>query len=202
MVVDVFAADEQRERAVDLERWAALARAVLEDRGIKGDAEVSLLFVDTDAIAALNQEFLHKDGPTDVLSFPIEDEPAAGGRFPDLGGTGPGDPLTPAPPALLGDVVLCPEVAARNAEAHGVTYDDEMALLVVHGLLHLLGMDHEEDAEAEKMERLERKLLARFHRPSGPHVGAASNGGAADAPPGESDPADSVHDGRSSSEAS
>jgi probable rRNA maturation factor len=177
MGVDVFAADEQRERPVDLDRWATLARSVLEDRGVKGDAEVSLLFVDADSIAALNREFLHKDGPTDVLSFPIEDEPAPGGRFPDLGGTGPGDPVTPAPPALLGDVVLCPEVAARNAETHGVPYDDEMALLVVHGLLHLMGMDHEVEAEAERMERLERTLLARFHRPA--TAGGAGGGGAA-----------------------
>jgi len=63
--------------------------------------------------------------------------------------------------------VVCPTVAARNALDHGSTFEDEMALLVVHGLLHLLGMDHQVDAEAERMEALERSLLARFHR-SGP----------------------------------
>jgi probable rRNA maturation factor len=67
---------------------------------------------------------------------------------------------------LLGDVVICPAVAARNAVEHEVSLDDEVALLVVHGLLHLLGMDHEIAAEAERMEALEQQLLTRFHRVS------------------------------------
>jgi probable rRNA maturation factor len=144
----------------------ALARSVLTNRGIKGDAEVSLLFVDEAAIAALNEQFLGRSGPTDVLAFPIEDEPVPGGRSPDLGGTGPGTELTEDPLVLLGDVVICPAVAARNAPAHESSYEDEMALLVVHGVLHLLGMDHAVDAEAERMERLERTLLARYHQPT------------------------------------
>jgi probable rRNA maturation factor len=172
MAVDVYAADEQQERPVDLERWVNLTRSVLTDRGIKGDAEVSLLFVDEPSIAALNEQFLLKEGPTDVLSFPIEDEPLSGGRFPDFGGTGPGSDAEPEPVLLLGDVVLCPTVAARNAVEHGVTYEDEVALLVVHGLLHLLGMDHQENEEAERMEALERQLLQRFHRPSAPGADA------------------------------
>jgi probable rRNA maturation factor len=166
MAVDVFAADEQEDLPVDLGRWAALARSVLADRGVKDEAEVSLLFVDEGAIAALNEQFLHREGPTDVLAFPIEDEPVPGGRSPDLGGTGPGTEALEEPTLLLGDVVICPAVAARNAVEHGVATDDELALLVVHGLLHLLGMDHQADAEAERMERLERTLLARFHRPA------------------------------------
>lgn len=167
MAVDVHSADEQSERPVDLGRWSGLAQAVLTDRGIKGDAEVSLLYVDEATIAGLNERFLGREGPTDVLAFPIEDEPAPAGRFPDLGGTGPGAEPEEAPLLLLGDVVICPTVAARNAAEHGVSEEDELALLVVHGLLHLLGMDHQEDAEAERMERLERQLLARFHRPAG-----------------------------------
>lgn len=165
MAVDVYAADEQAECPVDLDRWVALARAVLKNRGIKGDAEVSLLFVDEPSIAALNEQFLDRDGPTDVLAFPIEDDPAPGGRSPDFGGTGPGSDISEDPLVLLGDVVICPAVAARNAPEHGATYEDELALLVVHGLLHLLGMDHKTDVEAERMERLERKLLARYHHP-------------------------------------
>jgi probable rRNA maturation factor len=164
VAVDVFAADEQSDLAVDLERWAGLARSVLEDRGIRGDAEVSLLFVDEGAIAVLNEQFLDQVGPTDVLAFPIEDEPGPAGRSPDLGGTGPGNEAVEDPLVLLGDVVICPKVAARNAIEHGVDSDDELALLVVHGLLHLLGMDHQVDEEAERMERLERQLLDRFHR--------------------------------------
>ncbi len=163
MAVDVFVADEQGDRPVDLDRWVALARAVLDDRGIGGDAEVSLLFVDEPAITRLNEEFLDRTGPTDVLAFPIEEEVAPSGRSPDVGGTGPGSEPSAEPPVLLGDVVICPAVAARNAEEHGVTVDDELALLVVHGLLHLLGMDHVADAEAERMEALERALLRRHH---------------------------------------
>jgi probable rRNA maturation factor len=162
MVVDVYAADEQSDRPVDLDRWVVLARSVLEDRGVKGDAEVSLLFVDEASIAALNEQFLGRPGPTDVLAFPIEDELGPSGRSPDLGGTGPGTEPAEDPLVLLGDVVICPAVAARNALEHGVGDDDELALLVVHGLLHLLGMDHKVDAEAERMEGLERILLARY----------------------------------------
>jgi probable rRNA maturation factor len=164
--VDVFAADEQQAHPMDVARWAELARRVLDARGVKGETEVSLLFVDEDAIAALNEQFLGKSGPTDVLSFPIEDEPGPTGRSPDFGGSGPGTSAEQGELSLLGDVVVCPAVAARNAADHEVAFDDEVALLVVHGLLHLLGMDHEKDDEAERMEALEQQLLDRFHRVS------------------------------------
>ena len=166
MTIDVFAADEQEAHPIDVARWAELARRVLEARGLKGNTEVSLLFVDEAAIAALNVEFLGKPGPTDVLSFPIEDEPTPTGRSPDFGGTGPGSSAEQGALTLLGDVVICPTVAFRNATEHGVSFEDEVALLVVHGLLHLLGMDHEEDGDAERMEALEEQLLQRFHRVS------------------------------------
>ncbi len=165
MSLDVYAADEQADHPVNVERWSTLARSVLQGEGIVSDTEVSLLFVDEVTMAALNERFLHQEGATDVLSFPIEDESDRSGRSPDEGGTGPGsieadtDRLV-----LLGDVVICPSVAARNAVDHGVTFDDEIALLVVHGILHLLGMDHEVDAEAERMERREQQLLALFYR--------------------------------------
>jgi probable rRNA maturation factor len=162
--IDVFAADEQQAHPMDVARWAELARQVLMARGVKGETEVSLLFVDEDAIAHLNEQFLSKKGPTDVLSFPIEDEPGPTGRSPDFGGTGPGTMAEQGTLTLLGDVVICPSVAAVNAAEHEVTLDDEVALLVVHGLLHLLGMDHAEDAEAERMEALEQDLLNRFYR--------------------------------------
>ena len=168
MAVDVFAADEQADRAIDLDRWAALARAVLEDRRVRGDVEVSLLFVDEPSIAALNERYLGREGPTDVLAFPIEDDPLPGGRSPDSGGSGPGADAEDDPLMLLGDVVICPAVAARDAVERGVALEDELALLVVHGLLHLLGMDHEADREAEAMERLERELLGRHHGGGGP----------------------------------
>ena len=164
MTIDVFAADEQEDHPIAVGRWAELARQVLTARGIKGATEVSLLFVSEDAIAALNEQFLGKSGPTDVLSFPIEDEPGPTGRSPDLGGQRPGSSAEEVALTLLGDVVICPSVAARNATEHGVSLDDELALLVVHGLLHLLGLDHEVEAEAERMEALEQELLNRFYR--------------------------------------
>jgi probable rRNA maturation factor len=166
VTIDVFAADEQQAHPIDVARWAELARQVLAARGIKGETEVSLLFVDEEAIAGLNEKFLGKSGPTDVLSFPIEDEPGPTGRSPDLGGSGPGTSPEEGVLSLLGDVVICPAVAGRNAAEHEVSLDDEVALLVVHGLLHLLGMDHEKDAEAERMEALEQQLLQRFYRVS------------------------------------
>jgi probable rRNA maturation factor len=166
VTIDVFAADEQRDHPMDVALWAGLARQVLEARGVKGETEVSLLFVDEEAIAALNGQFLDKTGPTDVLSFPIEDEPGPTGRSPDFGGSGPGASPDQGTLTLLGDVVICPAVAARNAAEHEVSLDDEVALLVVHGLLHLLGLDHEDEAEAARMEALEQELLQRFYRVS------------------------------------
>jgi len=164
MAVDVYAADEQADRPIELESWVALARAVLADRGVGGDAEVSLLFVDEPTIAELNEQFLGRDGPTDVLAFPIEEAPGPGGRSPDFGGTGPGSEPVDEPLVLLGDVVICPAVASRNATEHRSSDEDELALLVVHGLLHLLGMDHQAEDEAARMEHLEQVLLARYHR--------------------------------------
>jgi probable rRNA maturation factor len=165
--VSVFAADEQSAYPVDTIRWIKLAEAVLADEGIRGETEVSILFVDENAISDLNNRFLGKDGPTDVLAFPIDEEPVEGGRSPDSGGTGPGyNPSPEEAPTLLGDVVICPVVAHRNAPEHAGTFEDELALLLVHGLLHLLGMDHEDPDEAEVMEAKERDLLARHHQPS------------------------------------
>src|SRR5947207_2409666 len=167
MPIDVFAADEQKDEPVDTMRWVRLAKDVLDAEELRGDVELSMLFVDEDAIADLNERFLGDDGPTDVLAFPMDEHPVEGGRSPDSGGTGPG--VSPEPgelPTMLGDVVLCPAVARRNAETARRTYDDELALLVVHGILHLLGMDHAEPEEATAMQRRERELLGRFHTTS------------------------------------
>lgn len=164
MSLDIYAADEQHDLAINLEAWIDLARGALVDEGVHAPAEVSLLFCDETTIAALNQQFMHKDGPTDVLSFPIDYEDEPSGRSPDAGTTGPGEPAVSEIPQLIGDIVICPSVAARNAVEHECSTDDEIALLVVHGVLHLLGWDHEVDVEAEKMEARERELLARHYR--------------------------------------
>ena len=164
MTIDIYAADEQNDHDIDLERWVALANGALADEGVRGLAEVSLIFLDEPAIAALNQQFMGRPGPTDVLSFPIDNEPEPTGRVPDAGGSGPGEPAQPEIPQLIGDIVICPAVAGRNALEHECSLDDEMALLVVHGVLHLLGWDHAADEEAERMEARERVLLARHYR--------------------------------------
>jgi probable rRNA maturation factor len=152
---------------VDVARWTDLARDVLVAEGVRGDAELSLLFVDETTISDLNTRFMEAEGPTDVLAFPIDD-PATPGRWPDASSSGPDrdDPDEGDLPLLLGDVVVCPAVAARQAPDHAGSYDDEVALLVVHGVLHVLGHDHAEPDEAAAMQARERDLLDRFHRPN------------------------------------
>lgn len=138
----VVGIDETSRGAVDMDRWAALADGVLAIEGIDPEAELNLMFVDIDAMAELNLEHMGHEGPTDVLAFPLD-------------GTddGPG-------PVLLGDVVVCPDVAAANVATSGHAVDSEIALLVVHGILHVLGMDHAEPEEAAAMQARERRLLA------------------------------------------
>jgi probable rRNA maturation factor len=164
----VFASDEQSTVEVDLPRWLRLTRLVLAEERAPADAEVSLIFVDEDAITDLNGRFLGGDGPTDVLAFPIDDDHVPSGRHPDMGGRGPGTASEASDvPLVLGDVVLCPTVAARQAPTHAGTVDDELALLVVHGVLHLLNYDHADEREAESMQRRERELLERFRQLEG-----------------------------------
>lgn len=162
--VQVFGADEQHDAPVDVDRWVSLARDVLVAEGVRGEAELSLLFVDEPAIAELNKRFMEADGPTDVLAFPIDD-PVVAGRWPDAGTAGPDrdDPEPGDLPLLLGDVVVCPKVAERQAPEHAGSYEDEMALLVVHGVLHVLGHDHAEPDETAVMQAREQVLLDRFH---------------------------------------
>ena len=148
-----------------MDRWQALALGVLHSEGVRGDAELALLFVDETAMAELNRRFMGSPGPTDVLAFPIDDDDGiVAGRLPDGSTTGPDRPPATEVPLLLGDVVVCPAVAALNAPTHAGTYDDEIALLVVHGILHVLGMDHVTPHETEAMQQRERELLALHHK--------------------------------------
>ena len=141
----VYLADEQ-EVGVDTDDLLALARHVLAARGVPDDMELALLLVDEPTIAALNEEHLGKQGPTDVLAFPV-DEP--GETPPDV-------------PAILGDVVVCPAVAHAQASAFGRTPHEEVRLLVVHGILHLLGMDHATPIDETAMFGLTDDLLASY----------------------------------------
>jgi probable rRNA maturation factor len=154
--VKVFGADEQHAAPVDVARWVELARHVLVAEGVAGDAELSLLFVDEPTISGLNRRFMDADGPTDVLAFPIDDPVDEAAVRTDTRSMGPA-------PLLLGDVVVCPAVAERQAPEHAGSYHDELALLVVHGVLHVLGHDHAGVAEAATMQARERELLQRFH---------------------------------------
>lgn len=158
----VHGADEQTAVPVDLMRWVRLAEHVLEGERAPDDAEMALVFVDVPTITDLNERHLDGTGPTDVLAFPLEEEIPVG-RDPDEGGRGPGafgDP--PEPPLAIGDVIVCPEVARRQAEERGITVDDELALLVVHGTLHLFGYDHAQPEDQTRMQRRERDLLESF----------------------------------------
>ncbi len=147
MKVAVELADEQQQ-PVDAEDLVSLARHVLAEQRVPSDMEVALLLVDRDTITQLNATHMGHDGPTDVLAFPI-DEP--GESLPDV-------------PAILGDVVLCPEVAAEQAPRFQRSAHEELRLLTVHGLLHLLGMDHAEPDEHHEMFALTDRLLA-SHQP-------------------------------------
>lgn len=167
----VFGVDEQHAEEIDVVRWVRLAEAVLDAQAVPAGAELSLLFVDEATMADLNSRHMGSTGPTDVLAFPLEEEVLEEGRWPDNGTTGPDRPF-PGPddmPLLLGDVVVCPAVAVRQAPEHAGsphhtgTPEDEIALLVVHGILHVLGLDHAEPEETAAMQARERELLERFH---------------------------------------
>lgn len=194
----VHVADEQRAVAgLDLSRWRSLAEDVLASEGVAGDVEVSLLFVDAPTIAELNRGFLGGDGATDVLSFPIDGDVVDGGRSPDGGAPGPHRELPPPDdlPLLLGDVVICPAVAEANAPAHAGTLDDELALLLVHGILHLLGHDHAERDERERMQERERALLAEHWGPLAADPWQALADEPPVAPPGRPAPGHPAGDG-------
>ena len=160
---EVFVADEQKDVPVDIARWSALAEAVLHEEGVRGAAELSVLFVDETSIAELNERFMEQAGPTDVLAFPIDADAVWAVHDPLASGPDRAEPDLDEIPLLLGDVVVCPAVAARNAPDHAGTIDDELALLVVHGVLHVLGHDHAEADEAASMRARELALLEAHH---------------------------------------
>lgn len=129
----------------------ALACFVLDQMKCPETTDVTISFVSNDRIHELNRDYRGIDRPTDVLSFecdniPFEDEDVSSGFEYELG-----------------DVIIAPEVALAQTQEFGTTFEEEISLLVVHGLLHLCGYDHIEDAEAEIMVALERKLLSAWN---------------------------------------
>lgn len=164
MNIDVFGADEQQDHTIDLDYFTRLLAFALAAEGVEPPAEVNLLFVDQDAIAALNESHMGKSGPTDVLSFPIDDEPIVVGQD-VLEAISNEDSDAESPRLelrLVGDIVIAPSIAAQNARDHEVTLEEELRLLVVHGALHLLGWDHLLDEDAQAMEAREQMLLREF----------------------------------------
>ena len=127
--------------ALDEEAVVRLVAAVLEAEGVRG-AEVSVEFVGDGRIRALNAAHRDKDEVTDVLSFPLEEA----GEGPAVAPPPSGKAQTPGPPRLLGDIVVCARQALRQARADGLPPAFELAVLLAHGTLHLLGYDHEVDA--------------------------------------------------------
>lgn len=162
---------------VDSDQVLAVARYVLDEMGVNPLAELSVLLVDIDYMTELNHRWMGGDGPTDVLAFPMEESSVDHGPSESSG-----------EPALLGDIVLCPEVAAKQAAAAGHGADDELHLLTVHGVLHLLGYDHGEPDEEREMFALQARLLGGWQTsvgravvgappvPSGPSKPASGEG--------------------------
>jgi probable rRNA maturation factor len=151
MNVAVSRADRQD---VDGPAMGDFAASILAAEGVPHEASLSITFVDADDIADLNERFMGKRGPTDVLSFPIED------ASPDA------PPLSPAdgPPLELGDIFICTEVVASHADEYGVSFSDELYLMVTHGVLHILGWDHQTEADAQAMESREARHLKTIGR--------------------------------------
>ena len=165
-VPEVWCADEQDEDPVDLARWKELALRALVSQGVRGGCELSLFFVDKQSIAELNAEHMGKVGPTDVLSFPMDGaEVLVETQGPGALTRGPARPH-PDPddaPMMLGDVLVCPAVAREQFHTHAGTYADEIALLVVHGVLHVLGFDHDTDEATADMRARELSILEAHH---------------------------------------
>jgi probable rRNA maturation factor len=142
--------------AVDEAGLAALARHVLDGMRVHPLAELSVLLVDEAAMTGLHQRWMGEDGPTDVLAFPMDELglPPPGGSQAEHGTD------DEAAETLLGDVVLCPQVAVEQAGKAGHGVQDELELLCTHGILHLLGYDHAEPDEHATMFGLQDRLLA------------------------------------------
>ena len=135
--------------AIDAAEFAALADHVLRVMHVNPRAELSILFIDPEPMAELHERWLDLPGPTDVMSFPMDE-------------LRPGTPDHETPAGTLGDIVICPQVAAKQALQAGHSAVEAMLLLTTHGILHLLGYDHAEPQEKEEMFALQRTLLLTF----------------------------------------
>ena len=135
--------------AVDEAVLLRLMEHNLAELHVSPDADVAILLVDEGAMEALHVQWMDEPGPTDVLSFPMDE-------------LRPGTEDMPTPAGLLGDIVLCPQVAETQAVAAKHSTLDELILLTTHGLLHLLGFDHAEPEEEREMFGIQRDILVGF----------------------------------------
>lgn len=133
---------------LDIQRVVQLGKHLYTNLHIHPETELAIVFVDNDAMSQLHQEWMGLDGPTDVMSFPMDELRAGTHQEPARG--------------LLGDIVISPQVASEHAQQGGHSVADEIALLVTHGLLHLLGHDHHDDDEKSTMFGLQDELLEAF----------------------------------------
>ena len=146
---------EESGDAVDVTELGRLSRFVMDRMRVHPQAELCIKLVDEATIAEINQSWMGKEGPTDVLAFPMDElRPGLVGDEPEEG--------------ILGDLMICPAIAARQAEEAaakgqtGYSTGDEIDLLTVHGILHLLGYDHAEPEEHQEMFALQAQLLAEW----------------------------------------
>jgi len=151
--MSLFIGDEQDE-PVDAAALRELAAAVLASEGLPADCELAVILVSPEQIAEYNHRFMGREGPTDVLAFPLQElEP---GKVPP--------PVANEPPLSLGDVFLCPAQVKAHARDERVDFEDYLCLLTVHGILHLLGYDHDDRRSARRMEKREEELLEMIGR--------------------------------------
>lgn len=134
---------------IDLAEFSALADHVLRAMHVSPQAELNILFIDPEPMEELHVRWLDLPGPTDVMSFPMDE-------------LRPGSREKETPAGTLGDIVVCPQVAAKQALDAGHSAAEEMLLLTTHGILHLLGYDHVEEEERKEMFGLQRQLLLTF----------------------------------------
>lgn len=142
---------------IDLDRVGELCTFAIGAMRLHPQTDLAVLLVDEAAMTALHIRFMDEPGPTDVLSFPMDE-------------LRPGKAGEEAPAGLLGDIVLCPEVAVKQGEAAGHGMLAELELLTVHGFLHLLGYDHAEEADKQEMFALQKKLLTDWRTAKGEPV--------------------------------
>jgi probable rRNA maturation factor len=135
---------------VNTDRVLALASFVRDELKLHPGVDLGIIFVDEEPMTELHVKWMDEPGPTDVLSFPMDE-------------LRPGSDLVPSPEGVLGDIVVCPQVASKQAETAGHPMMNEILLLVTHGILHLVGFDHAEPDEEREMFALQKELLEKFY---------------------------------------